>query len=131
MRSDRGSLLATLRAELQFLEKGGYRKASWRPRLIFEDSPSCINYNDPDHSRPCSECVLMQLVPAGLHNERFPCRHIPLNDEGETVDSLYRTATQDELEAAVAHWLKETIKKLEAEQAAYEQEDKKAASGTK
>lgn len=114
MTTDRRGLVDVLRAELDFLERGGYRNPSWRPRFIFEDSPSCLNYNDPEHSRPCSECVLMKLVPAEARNDRFPCRHIPLNDQGETIDSLYRSATQEEIESAVAHWLREMIKKLES-----------------
>lgn len=114
MSNDAHNLVGVLKAELEFLEKGGYRQPAWRPRLIFEDSPSCINYNDPDHSKPCSECPLMMLVPAESRKERYPCRHIPLNDQGETVDSLYRSATQEELETTVIHWLREEIRKLEA-----------------
>jgi hypothetical protein len=128
MITERHSLLDTLRAELGFLEKGGYREVSWRPRFIFEDSPICTNYNDPEHSRPCSECILMKLVPAQRRGERYPCRHIPLNDAGETIDSLYRSATQEELETTVAEWLKKTIEKLEAEEAKSEERRKRAAA---
>src|SRR5215469_15343668 len=109
MAADEKDLLTVLKAELAFIERGGYHGASWRPNFIFEDSPSCINYGDVRRSKPCSECVLMQLVPPEKRNEQIPCRFIPLNALGSTVESLYRTSTQDELEAEVRNWLKTTI----------------------
>lgn len=55
-------LLEVLRLELEFLKNGGYRRApSWRSKLIFEDSPTCLHYSDPEQPRPCSECVMMQF----------------------------------------------------------------------
>ena len=115
MSNNQRNLLEVLRRELEFLEKGGYRKPSWRPNFIFEDSPTCINYGDPHRSIPCSECVLMQLVPPDRRNERVPCRHIPINGLGRTIDTLYRTGSQEEVEAAVRSWLQETIARLERE----------------
>ena len=109
------NVLDVLRKELEFLEKGGYRKPSWRPRFIFEDSPSCPNFGDPHRSTPCSECVLMQFVPADRRGEKVPCRHIIVNGSGRTIDTLYRTGTQEEIEAAVKRWLEETIQRLERE----------------
>jgi len=117
MAKDQRDLLQVLKAELDFLEKGGYRKHSWRPQFIFEDSPSCLNYNKEQPSGLCSDCILMQLVPPERQKEGVPCRHIPLNKQGETIDSLYRTGTQEELEAAVAGWLRNTIRALEVERA--------------
>ena len=118
MTNDDRDLLAVLKAELEFLEKGGYRHsphASWRPQFIFEDSPTCMNYRRNEKPRPCGECILMQLVPSDCRTERIPCRHIPLNVEGFTVDTYYRLGTQEEVETAVAAWLRETISKLESE----------------
>ena len=109
------NLLEVLRKELEFLEKGGYRKPSWRSRFIFEDSPSCPNFGDPRRSIPCSECVLMQLVPPDRRAEKVPCRHIPMNGLGRTLQDLYRTASQEEVEAGVKSWLQETIQRLERE----------------
>ena len=117
MASKKRDLLQVLKLELEFLKGGGYRKSSsWRPRFIFEDSPTCLNYGNPQHKRPCSECVLMQLVPTEFHGEQIPCRHIPLNEQHETVQSLYQCATPEELEAAVSDWLMNTIQKLERTQ---------------
>src|SRR5208282_3360582 len=114
--ADSRNLLGVLKAELDFLEKGGYRStgsSSWRPQFIFEDSPTCLNPNAPAQRRPCSECVLMQLVPPERNRERVPCRHIRLNEQGETLDSLYRSGTPEEIEATVAKWLRAKIQELE------------------
>jgi hypothetical protein len=118
---DRQATLEKLRAELAFIESGGYRHASmapWRATFMFEDSPTCLNSNPIWPRKPCSECVLQQFVPESFREQRTPCRYIPLNEEHESVASLYRTGTQDELEAAVTEWLKATIKKLEKEKPA-------------
>lgn len=113
-------LLEVLKFELRFLEKGGYAispQTPWRPRLLFEDSPACMNYDAKDNPAPCTECVLVQLVPPRSRAEKVPCRHIPLNEDGETVDSLYRTGTPQELEEAYENWLRATIERLEEERA--------------
>jgi hypothetical protein len=114
---DRRSLIGTLKTELLFLENDGYRKLRprmWRAPLIFEDSPSCMNSNAPrDQRRPCSECVLMELVPPEHHAETAPCRHIPLTDSGDTVATMYRHGTQEEIEETMHDWLKATIQELE------------------
>jgi hypothetical protein len=47
--------------------------------------------------------------------QEVPCRFIPLNDLGETVDSLYRTGTQQEMEETLCEWLHREIRRLEAE----------------
>jgi hypothetical protein len=111
--SDERGLLEVLKAELQFLNSGGYRNGSWRPKFIFEDSPTCLNYGDSKKTKPCSECILMQFVPPEARENKIPCRHIPLNERGETIESLYRTGTQAELESAVRGWLIREIEKLE------------------
>jgi hypothetical protein len=116
--SHREKDLATiLKIELEFLEKGGYRApehAEWRPQLIFQDSPTCLNYGYIARRIPCSGCALMKFVPAGHHQEKFPCRHIPLDESGETLDSLYRTATEEETHTALSSWLRATIEGLES-----------------
>jgi hypothetical protein len=116
MCGEKRNLLDVLKIELDFLEKGGYSdsvRQPWRCQLFFEDSPTCINYDSSDHSEPCSECVLMQAVPQEFRGEKIPCRHIPLNGQGETLDSLYRSADQRETEEVFGNWLRSTISKLE------------------
>src|SRR5689334_19383077 len=111
-------LLEVLKAELEFVEKGGYRytaRAAWRPQYIFQDSPTCLNFDSTQEQRPCSGCTLMQLVPEALRQQKIPCRFIPLSEHGETIESFYRTGTKEELEGAVADWLRSTIARLERE----------------
>jgi hypothetical protein len=111
-------LLAVLRLELEFLRSGGYRKLpSWCPPFPLEDSPTCLNFYQSGLKRPCSECVLMQLVPAEFRDKQTACRYIPLNEQHETVQSLYQYGTPDELEAAVIEWLMNTIQRLVMERA--------------
>jgi hypothetical protein len=124
MPKDERDLLEVLRFELQFLEKGGYGRSPrspWRPQFIFEDSPTCMNYDSKENPAPCSECLLMHFVPGESREEKIPCRHIPLNEAGETIESFYRTGTQPELEDAYGKWLRKTIKELEEERARAQQ----------
>jgi hypothetical protein len=118
MAKDQREALEVLRFELQFLEKGGYGRSPrtpWRPQLIFEDSPTCMNYDSKENPAPCSDCLLMRFVPGDSREQRVPCRHIVLNEEGETIESLYRTGTQQELEEVYGKWLRTAIRKLELE----------------
>ena len=101
-----------LKQELQFVRKGGYRTPLvWRAALVFEDSPTCPKARCS--ACPNADCVLMRFVPKECRYKAIPCRHIPLNDLGETVDSLYRTGTTEEMEQALQNWLLETIRQLE------------------
>jgi len=116
MAIDDRDLLRVLKAELQFLENGGYRRcpnAPWRPQFIFEDSSTCINHEKHEPLSPCRECILMHFVPPDCRDERIPCRHIPLNDAGYTLDTFYRLGTFEEAEAAVRDWLQKRIRELE------------------
>src|SRR5690349_5999831 len=105
MAQSKKDVLATLQAELAFVERGGYRtpeKAAWRPQFIFEDSPTCLNFRNFGQRHPCSQCALIDFVPNGIKQERFPCRYIALDESGHTLDSLYRTATEEEAHAIAA-----------------------------
>lgn len=133
MEKDERDLLDVLKFELEFLEKGGYGKSprqSWRFQYIFEDSPTCMNYDSKENPGPCSDCVLMQLVPPEVRDSKIPCRHIPLNAEGETLDSLYRYAEQHEIEERFGKWLRTTIAKIEGTRAALSGNDAKAFPGS-
>jgi hypothetical protein len=118
MPRDGRKLLEVLKFELEFLEQGGYGRLpreSWRPRFVFEDSPTCMNFNSKDRE-PCEECLLMQFVPESARTAQTPCIHIPLSLNGETLDSLYRTGTQQEIEETLGAWLRATIGRLEAQE---------------
>jgi hypothetical protein len=128
MQKDERDLLEVLKFELQFLEDGGYGRSPriyLRPQYIFEDSLTCMNYDSKENPSPCSDCVLMQLVPPERRSEKIPCRHIPFNVSGETLDSLYRYSDQNETEETVGSWLRTTIQRLEEERIAVQQDHNK------
>jgi len=115
MPNDERNLLEVLRAELTFMESGGYERdvPHWRAGLIFEDSPTCLNHDAPQQRRACSECLLSRLVPREGRFTRVPCCHISLDANGVTVDDMYRTGTQAETKQAVWNWLRNTIAQME------------------
>ena len=116
MAKDERDLLDLLKFELKFLEDGGYGRSPhtpWRRPLVFEDSLTCLNFGDPAHTHPCSECLLMEFVPAEMKDQVSPCRLIPLTPKGETADYFYRCGTQLELEEALAGWLRDQISQIE------------------
>jgi hypothetical protein len=124
MQKDVRDLLEVLKFELQSLQDGGYGRSPrtpWRPQYIFEDSLTCMNYDSKENPGPCSDCVLMQLVPPECRSEKISCRHIPFNVSGETLDSLYRYSNQNETEETVGGWLRATIQRLEEERMAARQ----------
>jgi hypothetical protein len=122
MRNDERDLLEVLGLELEFLTTPHRYSLGdpQRPWAILQESPACLNYGCFDydcreHSSPCADCVLIQLVPLARRSEAFPCRHIPLDTSGETLDSLYRSCDQQEVEERVRDWLRATTKRLEEE----------------
>jgi hypothetical protein len=120
-------ILEVLKTELKFLEMGGYSMGgAWGPKLIFEDTPTCVNCGRRDDPIiPCTECVLIDLVPVERRSEKIPCRHIPLDASGKTLDSLYRHADRQEVEETVGNWLRATIERLEQERGALHRPEKK------
>lgn len=120
MPKDDRDLLDVLKFELEFLEKGGYGSSPrepWRQHLVFEDSPTCMNYDSKEQPEPCENCVLMQLVPPAQRGEKIPCRHIPITKEGETLEDLYKCGTQQEIEDGMRQWLRTTIQRMEVQRA--------------
>ena len=118
MAQDNRDILDVLRFELSFLQDGGYGRspqAPWRAPAIFEDSPICPNFCDPARPHPCESCLLEQFVPQGQRSEAVPCRFIQLTEQGQTVEDLYRTGNQLEMEEALARWLRAQIEKIERE----------------
>jgi len=101
--------------ELKFLQLGGYGKpwkGSWRPTMVFRDSPLCL-HKCSEHQ--CDSCALSAFVPEDKKDQKTPCHHIPLNEVGDTVASLYAESTQEELDVALRSWLESTIQRLQAE----------------
>ena len=119
--------LATLKSELEFLDRGGYHRTVgsrqplfvmetepvWHTPLFLEDSPSCPKRKYED-CIPERDCVLMSFVPEAFRHETVPCRHIPLNAKGDTVESLAKSGRSKEIEPVLRAWLVKTIEELEA-----------------
>ena len=84
---------------------------------MFQYSVACINHwVDPDHPPDtCDGCILLDFVPDEYKNEKVPCHFIPLNEAGETVNTLQQAGDQERLEGAVANWLRTTLIRLKAE----------------
>src|SRR5246127_645038 len=121
MSDDKRDVLEVLKFELDFLEQGGYGRSvrtPWKATSVFQDSPSCLNFIDPSRPHACSECLLTDFVPRESRSEDIPCHFIPLNAQGETVDSMERHAHQPEMEEALKSWLRSTIARLERERTA-------------
>ena len=120
MVNEEQDILETLKSELSFLEKGGYGRSvrtPWQPTSVFQDSLTCINYGYPYRAHPCNECLLSNFVPEERQSEQIPCHHIPLDENGETVDSLELKENQQEMEEKVKEWLRARIKEIEKERA--------------
>ena len=114
MLKDERDVVDVLKSELEYLRSGAYsERESWGPGFIFEDSPTCLNFGHKDNPGPCSGCVLMDFVPPQHRSQKFPCRHIPLDASGQTLDALYRHCDQAEVEETVSNWLQATIQRLE------------------
>jgi hypothetical protein len=131
MAQDDRDILDVLRFELSFLEDGGYGRsphAPWRPPAVFEDSPTCPNFCDPGRPHPCEKCLLIDFVPEALRSENTPCRFIAITEQGQTVDDLYRTGTQVEIEQALAGWLRQQIQRIESERGRPKQPERPSSS---
>ena len=121
MSKDERDILEVLRAELDQIEKGGYGRSvrtPWKPTSTFQDSLTCINFGYPYRAHPCDECFFNDLVPPGRRSEVVPCHHIPLNEEGETIETLELKDNQQLLEENVKRWLRERIREIEEGRAA-------------
>src|ERR1044071_812383 len=118
---DERDTLEVLKAELDFIEKGGYGRSVRTPQTptsVFQDSLTCLNYGYPYRAHPCGECLLDKFVPEGEHAAEIPCHHIPLDAEGETVEEIELADNQQLLEEKVKAWLRASIKEIEEARAA-------------
>ena len=134
------ALLNALKLELKFCELGGYKpsvpgrlparasendpismfpfdrstRECGKERSVFRDSPSCLNYGLPVREHPCSECWLIDFVPAERRGEAVPCHNIPRNERGDTVATLGGPGNAPEVQEAVLDWFRRMIKQLGA-----------------
>lgn len=113
---DERDILELLKSELDFIEQGGYGRSvrtPWQATSPFRDSLTCVNYALPEKAHPCSECHLIDFVPADKRSEEVPCHAIPLNAAGETVESLELEDNQAGLEEALKQWMRAKISEIE------------------
>jgi hypothetical protein len=118
MSFNKREVIEQLKFEIAMIRDGGYRPRVHHPReepRIFRDSITCLNVALPHKEEPCSACLLCDFVPPGKIQEEFACHHIPLNEKGDTVETLAREGDQEKLEAALLSWLYATIARLEKE----------------
>jgi len=101
------------------IEKGGYDPSVREPRHdpeIFRDSITCLNVGLEEKEHACSECFLSEFAPPEVRNSTGDiCHKIPLNEKGDTVESLKAEEDPQKLQTAVLGWLKRTVAKLEEE----------------
>jgi hypothetical protein len=124
MAKDDRDILELLKEELAFVEQGGYGRSvrtPWLPKSAFQDSLACINYADPDHTHPCSECHLIDFVGTQYLSDAVPCHFIALNEAGETIEDLEAQDNQAKLEATLKHWMRAKIKQIENRRSAITQ----------
>jgi hypothetical protein len=119
MAFDKQEMIEQLKFEIQMLEKGRYYPSVREPRQnpeIFRDSVTCLNVGLEEKEHPCSSCFLSEFAPPELRNSQGDvCHRIPLNQKGDTVESLKAEDDPYKLRATVLGWLKKTVAKLEKE----------------
>ena len=118
MAKDGRDILEVLQAELDFIEKEGYKlsdRTPWLSKSIFQDSMTCLNYGYPYRAHPCSECHLLDFVATEDFNTIVPCHYIPLNKAGETIEELEFKGDEARALNLVKTWLRTQIDQVCAE----------------
>ena len=121
---DKKEMIEQLKFEIHMIEKGGYDASGRDPSQnaeIFRDSITCLNVGLEEKEHPCSSCFLSEFAPPEVRNSTGDiCHKIPLNEKGDTVESLKAEDDPQKLQTTVLNWLKRTIAKLEEEVAVKE-----------
>ncbi len=111
-------IIEQLKLERDIVKDGGYGRSvrtPWRPTVLFRDSVTCLNFGESVKKHACNECLLWEWVPGEHRDDDIPCHHIPLNKQGDTIESFEARGDRDEAEHALLGWLESTIKRLEAQ----------------
>lgn len=117
-RAQKQHMLEELKLEREFVRRGGYHASVRNPRrepTHLRDSVTCLNVNKSEDLEPCDRCFWYDLVPEERRDREMPCRHIPLDAQGNTVDSLDARGRREEAEEKLLAWLDQTIARLEKE----------------
>jgi hypothetical protein len=108
-------VIEKLKLERGILADGGYGRSvrtPWRATEYFRDSITCPNMGETEKIHPCSECFLINYVHPRYKDTELPCHFIPLNAEGDTIDSLQREGNLGKLEQLLLAWLDNQIQGL-------------------
>ena len=117
-RAQKQHMLEELKLEREFVRRGGYHASVRNPRrepTHLRDSVTCLNVNKSEDLEPCDRCFWYDLVPEERRDREMPCRHIPLDAQGNTVESLDARGRREEAEEKLLVWLDSTIACLEKE----------------
>jgi hypothetical protein len=117
MKAPTSEITEKLKLERSILADGGYGCSVRAPRQAleyFRSSITCLNLGEVEKLHPCAECFLTEFVSPSHYNELIPCQFIPLNSQGETIDSLLRAGDMQRLEEQLLRWLDQTIGQLES-----------------
>jgi hypothetical protein len=116
---DKKEMIEQLKFEIRMIEQGGYDPSVREPRQnpeIFRDSITCLNVGLEEKEQACSSCFLSEFAPPEVRNSTGDiCHKIPLNEKGDTVESLKAEDDPQKLQATVLGWLKRTVARLEEE----------------
>jgi hypothetical protein len=116
---DKKEMIEQLKFEIKMIEKGGYDPSVREPYQnpeIFRDSITCLNVGLEEKEHPCSSCFLSDFAPPEVRNSNGDiCHKIPLNEKGDTVESLKAGDDPYKLHVTVLSWLKKIVAKLENE----------------
>ncbi len=97
-RAQKQHMLEELKLEREFVRRGGYHASVRDPRrepTHLRDSVTCLNVNKSEDLEPCDRCFWYDLVPEERRDREMPCRHIPLDAQGNTY--VGRKALRDAL----------------------------------
>ena len=119
MSLNKNEMIEQLKFEIEMIEKGRYYPSVRTPRQqpeIFRDTITCMNVGLTEKKYPCSTCFLSAFVsPQGRDDHGEICHKIPLNEKGDTIESLKAADDPYKLQETVLGWLKNTVTELERE----------------
>jgi hypothetical protein len=122
MSFEKKEMIAQLKFEIRMIEQGGYSPSVHEPRHspeVFRESVTCLNVGLEEKEHPCSSCFLSEFVPPEFRDSNDDiCHKIPLNEKGDTVESLKAKGNPEKIQTELLGWLKNTVAKLEREDAA-------------
>jgi hypothetical protein len=117
MSLNKAEMIEQLKFEIEMIEKGRYYPSVRSPReqpKIFRDTITCLNVGLAEKKYPCSSCFLNEFVPPQSRNDQGEiCHKIPLNEKGDTIESLKAADDPFRLQETVLGWLKNTVIELE------------------